>query len=147
MPGSLNFPGDGFFAGEGFETLALDAAAVADFATLADFNALDGGLCDPLATELAACLFPAFLLDLFATGPRDFEDGFLAFVRDGARRVLRAGDLEDFLRVFLDIRLPFVAFRRSIIEVLRQAGIGSTGQVRSARSMLKRNSTRHPFAR
>jgi hypothetical protein len=104
--------------------MAFDAAAVRDFATLADFNALDGGLCDP------------------------FEDGLLAFVRDVARRVLPAGDLGDFLRVFLDIRLPFVAFRGSIIEVLRQAGIGSTaGQVRSARSMLKRNSTRYPFAR
>ena len=29
------------------------------------------------------------------------------------------GSLEDFLRVFLDIRLPFVAFRGSINRVLR----------------------------
>jgi hypothetical protein len=27
--------------------------------------------------------------------------------------------LEDFLRVFLDIRLPFVAFDRSIIRLLQ----------------------------
>ena len=38
--------------------------------------------------------------------------------RAGVLRLLGAG-LEDFLRVFLDIRLPFVAFRRSTIRVLR----------------------------
>jgi hypothetical protein len=42
--------------------------------------------------------------------------------------------LGDFLRVFLDIRLPFVAFGGSIMEVLRvlsrQAGIEpAAGQV------------------
>ena len=37
-----------------------------------------------------------------------------------ARASCGLGDsLEDFLRVFLDIRLPFVAFRRSTIRVLR----------------------------
>jgi hypothetical protein len=41
-------------------------------------------------------------------------DGFGA----GVLRLLGAG-LEDFVRVFLDIRLPFVAFRRSTIRVLR----------------------------
>ena len=38
--------------------------------------------------------------------------------RAGVLRLLGAG-LEDFMRVFLDIRLPFVAFRRSTIRVLR----------------------------
>jgi hypothetical protein len=36
----------------------------------------------------------------------------------GVVRLLGDG-LEDFLRVFLDIRLPFVAFRGSTIRVLR----------------------------
>jgi hypothetical protein len=36
----------------------------------------------------------------------------------GVLRLLGDG-LEDFLRVLLDIRLPFVAFRRSTIRVLR----------------------------
>jgi hypothetical protein len=33
--------------------------------------------------------------------------------------------LGDFLRVFLDIRLPFVAFRGSTIRVLRVASLRS----------------------
>jgi hypothetical protein len=48
---------------------------------------------------------------------------FEAAVFVGAADLARAGfadrGLEDFLRVFLDIRLPFVAFRGSIITVLR----------------------------
>jgi hypothetical protein len=64
-----------------------------------------------------------FLLDLLTDGLRAFEDLFFADVLDAARRVARTSDLGDFLRLFLDIRLPFVAFRRSIIAVLRQAGI------------------------
>jgi hypothetical protein len=59
--------------------------------------------------------------------------GFLADVFDAARVALPGADLGDFLRVFLDIRLPFVAFGGSIIGLLRalswQAGIGpSAGQ-------------------
>jgi len=75
------------------------------------------------------CLFFAFLPGLLAVVPRDFDRDLFADVRDGAKVVLPADDLGDLLRVFLDIRLPFVAFRGSIIGVLRQAGIKPTGQV------------------
>jgi hypothetical protein len=56
--------------------------------------------------------------------------------------------LGDFLRVFLDIRLPFVAFGGSIMGYCgvfsRQAGTGpAAGQVRWPRSMVTRNSTHH----
>jgi hypothetical protein len=37
----------------------------------------------------------------------------------GALEAVFSDSLEDFLRVFLDIRLPFVAFSGSIIRVLR----------------------------
>jgi hypothetical protein len=63
-----------------------------------------------------------FLPDLLA-GVRGFADVFFAEVPEAARRVARR---KDFLRLFLDIRLPFVAFRRSIIAVLRLAGIMRT---------------------
>ena len=111
----------------------------------ADFNALDGGLCDDaFGAELRSGLFFMFLLDLLADGVRGFEDVFFAEVPEAVRRVARTGD---FLRLFLDIRLPFVAFRRSIIAVLRQAGImRSAGRAGSAQSMLKGSWIRHPFA-
>jgi hypothetical protein len=64
---------------------------------------------------LAAAL-PAFtagfLTDAFEPRAVWAADGFAADVRP-------EGALEDFLRVFLDIRLPFVAFRGSTIRVLR----------------------------
>jgi hypothetical protein len=90
------------------------------------------------------CPFRGFLLD-FVAGERPAfgTDGLAdAFV---TRALREAGDLADFLRVFLDIRLPFVAFRGSIIAVLRSMA----GRVSSAffRIMLKRISTRHPSAR
>jgi len=67
---------------------------------------------------------------LLAGGLRDFEGDGFGLVRDGPRVVFPVGDFWDFLRVFLDIRLPFVAFRGSIIEVLRQTGITSAaGQI------------------
>ena len=93
-----------------------------DLLASADFNALDGGLCDAFGAELRPCFF-MFFLDLLADGARCFEDFFFADVLDAARGVARTRDLGDFLRLFLDIRLPFVAFRRSIIAVPRQAGI------------------------
>ena len=111
--------------------LVFDPAPVrrADFSALRDFNGLDGGLCD-------------------AFGPRDFEGDLFADDLDGSRVIFSTEDFGDFLRVFLDIRLPFVAFRGSIIEVLRQTGIRRiAGQASYARSMLKRISTRHPSAR
>jgi hypothetical protein len=68
------------------------------------------------------CLFFEFLLDLVAGDLPAFEAGRLAAAFDAAALGFReARGLSDFLRVFLDIRLPFVAFRGSIIEVLDQA--------------------------
>ena len=102
-----------------------------DGAAAARFKALDGRLCDPLV-----CLFFVLVLDLAAADARDFADR-LAVARAAAGRFFGARDLGDFLRVFLDIRLPFVAFRGSIIEILRQ-----TGQF-GLRIMLKRISRRY----
>jgi hypothetical protein len=45
----------------------------------------------------------------------DFFADVLAAVFEAGRAAFLGVDLEDFLRVFLDIRLPFVAFDRSII--------------------------------
>jgi hypothetical protein len=79
-------------------------------------------LCDAFAVALPVCLFFVFVLDFGA----DLVAAFFADVADWARIALPVEGLEDFLRVFLDIRLPFVAFRGSIIRVLRQAGIEQT---------------------
>ncbi|XSC46948.1 hypothetical protein ACF1BQ_015740 [Bradyrhizobium sp. RDT10] len=103
-----------------------------------DFNDFDAGLCDALAGAVLAVLsgFPtAALATDLAVLLAVLAAGFLADVASLRRAALRAllaaegfgasvlrllGDgLEDFLRVFLDIRLPFVAFRRSTIRVLR----------------------------
>jgi hypothetical protein len=59
------------------------------------------------------------LTGLSAGPDRAFAAGLLAAVLDWARIAFPAGGLEDFLRVILDIRLPFVAFGGSIIGVLR----------------------------
>ena len=92
-----------------------------------DFNCLDAGLWDALATTLLVAV-----LDFFATALRVFAAGVLtgafepppaafagAVVRDWVLEDPFAGPLEDFLRVFLDIRLPFVAFGGSTNRVLR----------------------------
>jgi hypothetical protein len=91
-----------------------------DFAA-AGFDALDETLGDALV-----CPVFEFLLAFFADGGPAFEAARLAGAFDPGL-VLRAGGLPVFSRVFLDIRLPFVAFRGSIIEVLRQAGFGRFG--------------------
>jgi hypothetical protein len=81
---------------------------------------------------------------------------FAAFVcvdiRDLAELCPREAGLDKFLRDFLDIRLPFVAFTGSIIAILKdfapQAGINSAaGQVLWPRSMLTVNSTQPPLDR
>jgi hypothetical protein len=103
-----------------------------------DFNGFDVGLCDALGAAVSAVL-SGFLTVALAAGLAVLlavlAAGFLADVaslrrvalltvlaaggfRAGVLRLLGTG-LEDFLRVFLDIRLPFVAFRRSTIRVLR----------------------------
>jgi hypothetical protein len=104
MPESLDFEGSDFKA-SGFRA--------------SDFNGLDAGLCESLAEVLLAAL-----PDFFATAVPAFAAGVLA----AAAGLLRAAFfavtfltvvLEDFLRVFLDIRLPFVAFGGSTMGVLR----------------------------
>jgi hypothetical protein len=61
----------------------------------------------------------AFVRDLLGPAGRVFEGERFADVAGFARAVLRAGVFGDFLRVFLDIRLPFVAFGGSIMGILR----------------------------
>ena len=67
------------------------------------------------------------LLGLFAVARRAFAADVLADdlvdvladVADSPRAILPEDALAVFLRVFLDIRLPFVAFNGSIIRLLR----------------------------
>ena len=77
----------------------------------ADFNRFDAALCD---VSLAR-----FLFDVFAVARLLFAALVLAAFDDLARTGCLDEVLGDFLRDFLDIRLPFVAFGRSIIRVLR----------------------------
>jgi hypothetical protein len=100
---------------------------------LGDFNGFDVALCEAFDEVLAGRLRVS-LPDLLAFARGIFEDGFFADAIDCPRAGLAGDALGDFLRVFLDIRLPFVAFGGSIIGVLRvlsrQTGIGLTaGQV------------------
>jgi hypothetical protein len=128
------FPLDGRrpdgFAASGFAAAAFEAAAAlgADLAAAGDFNGFDGALCDVSGGAFPGGLV-AFLPDLSAGARRVFEGGFFADVFDWARATFAEDGLGDFLRVFLDIRLPFVAFGGSIMGVLRvssrQAGIAS----------------------
>jgi hypothetical protein len=102
------------FAGLDIAVLGLAAAARAAAALPAGFNGFDGNWCDAFAMAV-----PDRLLGVRA--------GFFTAVE----RFLAAGVLldvaaafpddvfEDFLRVFLDIRLPFVAFGGSIIRQLQ----------------------------
>ena len=95
----------------------------ADFPGLDDFNFFDGALCEAFAVALPVCLL-FVLLVVAAVAPRVFEGAVFADLADWARTAFLAAflavvGLEDFLRVFLDIRLPFVAFRGSIIELSR----------------------------
>jgi hypothetical protein len=81
-----------------------------------DFNRFDAALCD---VSLAR-----FLFDVFAVARLLFAALVLIDLALEPFDVLaRTGCLDevlgDFLRDFLDIRLPFVAFGRSIIRVLR----------------------------
>jgi hypothetical protein len=109
--------------------LGAAIAGESDFSGL--FNFFDGALCDAFAVGLPVRLVFVFLPDLVspdlvAVALRAFKGAAFAGLADRARIAFPAAGLEDFLRVFLDIRLPFVAFRGSIIGVLRQAGIEQT---------------------
>ncbi len=88
-----------------------------------DFNRFDAALCD---VSLAR-----FLFDVFAVARLLFAALVLeALVLETLEVLARAGCLDevlgDFLRDFLDIRLPFVAFAGSIIGVLR--GLAAEGE-------------------
>jgi hypothetical protein len=113
---------------------------LADFPTVARVVVLTGALATVLAGFLAGAVLASVLAVFFAALAAGFlADAFVPrleafagadFPAD-ALRVIRG---EDFLRVFLDIRLPFVAFRGSTIRVLRVssllAGFGAAaGQV------------------
>src|ERR1700739_2795860 len=108
----------------GCAAAVFDALMVsgADFPGLDDFNFFDGALWDAFAVALPVCLFFVMLLVLVAVARRVFAGAVFTDLADWARIALPAEGLEDFLRVFLDIRLPFVAFRGSIIKVSSQAG-------------------------
>jgi hypothetical protein len=102
-----------------------------------DFNGLEGALCEAPGVVFAGFLFAfllAFLPDFVVAARRVLEGGVLADLTDPARVAFPEAALGDFLRVFLDIRLPFVAFGGSTSEPLRglsrQAGLESAaGQV------------------
>jgi hypothetical protein len=76
------------------------------------FNGFDGALCD--AAEVADFLM-TLLLDLPAFAGLAFARCVFADFTAVTGAALREAGLEDFLRVFLDIRLPFVAFGGSIM--------------------------------
>src|SRR5258708_110197 len=85
----------------------------------ADFNAFEGAFCDAVRVA-SPVFFVAFLVDSLALTCRllvlcvfaDFADCARAAFPEAA---FCGAALGDFLRVFLDIRLPFVAFGGSIM--------------------------------
>jgi hypothetical protein len=114
---------EGAFPVSTIAAVARDPAAVrASGWRAADFNFFDGALCDAFGEALLAAL-SVLLPDLLAVALRAFAGGDLAALFDAVRAAFAGevfGDfVGDFLRVFLDIRLPFVAFGGSIIELLR----------------------------
>jgi hypothetical protein len=111
------FTAGGFFV-SGLATAGFDStAARADFFGAGNFNVFDGALCDALGEAPAVGLL-AFAAVFLAAGLRAFAGGVFDDVFDRARVAFPIGVLEDFLRVFLDIRLPFVAFSGSTIRTL-----------------------------
>jgi hypothetical protein len=82
----------------------------------ADFNGFDGALCD--AEEAFFGGLTAVLPNFFAGGRWALASLFLAGVFEPPLLTFPLEVLEDFLRVFLDIRLPFVAFDGSIMGSL-----------------------------
>ena len=109
---------------------AVTLAAVALRAAGRDAGDAPGEFADFLALlGLFAVARRAFAADVLADDLADV----LADVADSPRAILPEDALAVFLRVFLDIRLPFVAFGGSIIGVLRvarRAGIGpAAGQI------------------
>jgi len=96
-----------------FDAGLWDSWVKAALAALADFFAT--GLPALAAGVLTAAFGPArAAFAVVAFWADDLEDDFTGLVAD-----FLADPLEDFLRVFLDIRLPFVAFGGSTNRVLR----------------------------
>jgi hypothetical protein len=93
----------------------------------ADFNGFEGGFCDSalagfligfLVTLAAFAGFPAaFPAVLPALAGRVFVCSAFDDFAEAAQGGLATAALGDFLRVFLDIRLPFVAFGGSISSI------------------------------
>jgi hypothetical protein len=111
------FNAGGFFV-SGFAAGGFGPAATrGDFSGADDFNVFEGALCDALGEALAVGLL-VFATVFLAAGLRAFAGGVFDDVFDRARVAFPIGVLEDFLRVFLDIRLPFVAFSGSTIRIL-----------------------------
>jgi hypothetical protein len=100
------------FSGAGIAVAVFDpvAAGGGDICGAFIFNFFDVALCDAVAGFLTDFLAGVFAAVRPAPLPDFLADVFDAFLE---------GVLEDFLRVFLDIRLPFVAFSGSIIALLR----------------------------
>jgi hypothetical protein len=109
------FATGGFFAAV-FAAAGFGAgfAGVTDLREPDDFNVFEGGLCDAWGEAPAAGLV-GVLADFFAGALRAFAAGVFGDVFDRARVAFPEEVLGDFLRVFLDIRLPFVAFDGSTI--------------------------------
>ena len=144
-PRASVYPGtaaSGFGAGL---RIGLETALESDFGATdgVDFNGFDAGMWDSFAKALLAALpdvsatFLATALRALVTGAlteafeplravfaviafgADFFADFLASFLAGAFANVLEDPLGDFLRVFLDIRLPFVAFGGSTNRVLR----------------------------
>jgi hypothetical protein len=119
----------------GFANVVFDRAVPRSAESLGPdgFNCFDGALCDAFE-EASWGRLPALLFDLPAAARRIFDGGVFANLIDEPRAGLPDDVLGDFLRVFLDIRLPFVAFGGSIMGYCgvysRHAGTGpAAGQV------------------
>jgi hypothetical protein len=108
---------------------------VGEAAEEGDFNRFDVALCDVPADPFLLDAVFDFLFGFLI----DFLGASLAVRLALVIRVLEAFDdfafcgcleagLGDFLRDFLDIRLPFVAFGGSIITVLRTFGVPDSGR-------------------
>jgi hypothetical protein len=119
------------------------AARVADLPGAA-FNAFAAGLCDDSLRDADALdAGPAFAVVGDLMPALVFDDFFAAVLAPG-RAAFEAVELEDFFRVCLDIRLPFVAFGRSIISLLRTSWQGCRcWEVRRAQGMVIRDSSGH----
>jgi hypothetical protein len=110
-------------------------------------NSFCASPCEDLGRDFGGLDF-GFSLAANEGGRPAFRDGF-ARTAAVARAVLAAAGIEDFLRIFLDIRLPFVAFDRSV-SARPQGKLRRLGHAMAAvhfcrpRDMVTRDSTNYP---